>query len=62
MFLPLKSGKWIEISSIYDIMGTMWVRRLDYKRSGLTNIQKRELRESLIDSPNIQREEDYPTS
>lgn len=60
--VPLKSGKWIAISSLDDIMGTIWVRRIDYRRSGFTNIVKKQLRESLKNSPNIADEDDYPTS
>ena len=61
MRLPLKSGKWITVNSLDDIMGTIWVRRIDYKKSGLTTICKRLLRESLKNSPNIADEDDYTT-
>jgi hypothetical protein len=60
--IPLKNGKWIAISSLDDIMGTIWVRRIDYRRAGFTNIVKKQLRDSLKNCPNIQDEDDYPTS
>jgi hypothetical protein len=60
--IPLKNGKWIAISDLNAIMGTIWVRRIDYRRAGFTNIVKKQLRESLENSPNIQDEDDYPTS
>lgn len=62
MRLYLKNGKTIDISGLDAIIGTIWVRRIDYKRSEISTKDRKMLRDSVIESPNIEGEDNYPIS
>jgi hypothetical protein len=62
MRLYLKNGKTIDVSGLDAIMGTIWVRRIDYRRCDISTKERKMLRDSVIESPNIEGEDNYPIS
>jgi hypothetical protein len=50
MILPLKSGKTISIGSLDDIMGTIWVKKIAYRKSKIPLEDQYLLRESLVEA------------
>ena len=50
MKLTLKSGKMMAVSSLNAIEGTVWVKKIDYKRSNITPSDKKKLLYSLVEA------------
>jgi hypothetical protein len=50
--IPLKSGKTIDVSDYDALMGTIWVKKIAYRKANIPKEVRRQLRESLIDATN----------